>query len=97
MKRAVVNARVPLAKKERAQGVLNEIGSNTTDLINSAYDYLLVKGSLPIASSRAASTKKSFNEFVSRSTLEVDWGDDVEKSYKELLVEEKQTDYESLD
>ena len=37
----LVSARVPQAKKDASKGVLASLGANTSDLINSAFDYLL--------------------------------------------------------
>lgn len=41
----LVSARVPQAKKDASKGVLASLGVNTSDLINSAFDYLLERRS----------------------------------------------------
>ena len=42
----LVSARVPQAKKDASKGVLASLGANTSDLINSAFDYLLERREL---------------------------------------------------
>lgn len=44
---AMVSARVPVEIKKRGDQKLNEIGSTVTELVNSAYAYLLEHGELP--------------------------------------------------
>lgn len=44
---AMVAARVPIEVKEQGGKILEEIGSNPTDLINKAYAYVLKYGALP--------------------------------------------------
>jgi len=41
MGNSLVSARVSVAKREAAQGPLAALGATTSDLINSAFDYLL--------------------------------------------------------
>ena len=43
----MVSARVPVEIKKRGDQKLKEIGSSVTELVNSAYDYLLEHGRLP--------------------------------------------------
>lgn len=99
MKSAVVNARIPLAKKEAAARLLEAIGSTPSELINSAYDYLLKFGKLPDASSLnlKAQNGRSFEDFVALTTHEVDWDvAGIPLDYKEYVREGKRRDYESL-
>ena len=49
---AMVSARVPVEIKKRGDQKLKEIGSSVTELVNSAYDYLLEHGRLPKEESR---------------------------------------------
>lgn len=44
---SIVTARVPVEVKNQVSGVLESLGSNTTKLINAAFDYVLVTGKLP--------------------------------------------------
>ena len=44
---AIVSARVPVALKERGNGILRDIGCTPTQLINAAYQYLLSEHELP--------------------------------------------------
>lgn len=46
---SIVTARVPVEVKNQVSGVLESLGSNTTKLINAAFDYVLVTGKLPDA------------------------------------------------
>ena len=44
---AIVSARVPIALKERGNGILHDIGSTPTQLINAAYQFILAEHELP--------------------------------------------------
>ena len=44
---AIVSARVPIALKERGNGILHDIGSTPTQLINAAYQFVLAEHELP--------------------------------------------------
>ncbi len=44
---SIVTARVPAGIKEQGRMALEKIGSNPTELINAAYEYVLAKGELP--------------------------------------------------
>ena len=44
---SVVTARVPVEVKNQVSEVLESLGSNTTKLINAAFEYVLVTGKLP--------------------------------------------------
>lgn len=44
---AMVSARISVEKRDRANGLLKRIGATPTQLINTAYDYLLETGHLP--------------------------------------------------
>ena len=46
---AMVTARVPVEIKKRGDSKLKEIGSSATELVNSAYEYVLQTGKLPRA------------------------------------------------
>lgn len=46
---SVVTARVPVEVKNQVSEVLESLGSNTTKLINAAFEYVLVTGKLPDA------------------------------------------------
>ena len=52
---AMVSARVPVEIKKQGDAQLKKIGSSVTELVNSAYGYLLEHGSLPKAGMSAAS------------------------------------------
>ncbi len=102
MESAVINARVPVAKRDAAKGILQSLGKTPTDLINSAYDYLLSEGKLPAAHQAAPSVNEkqertdAFRSFVQDSTFSVDWGVDADVSYKDLLAQAREEKYESL-
>lgn len=44
---AMVSARVPVEIKKRGDSKLKEIGSSATELVNSAYEYVIEWGRLP--------------------------------------------------
>ncbi|MEC4175370.1 hypothetical protein VJ918_02000 [Adlercreutzia sp. R21] len=44
---AIVSARVPVALKERGNGILRDIGCTPTQLINAAYQFVLSEHELP--------------------------------------------------
>ena len=99
MESTVVNARVPVAKRDAAKSLLESMGKTTSDLINSAFDFLLVEGTLPIASGASANPARDmadFRNFAACSTLAVDWGEDASADYKELLAQALERDYERL-
>lgn len=95
MESALVNARIPLAKKETANELLKTLGFTQSELINSAYNYLLETKSLP-AVRETQRDVAAFEEFVANSSFAVDWGKESDRSYKDILREGKRADYESL-
>lgn len=93
----LVSARVTQAKKDAAQHALKSIGSNTSDLINSALDYVIAEKRLPPIGEETPSSLKEFREFEEKSTLRIDWGDDLKDGdYRSIIREGKIEDYESL-
>ena len=50
----VVTARVPAGVRQRGQEVLREIGSNTSELINAAFAYVIQERKLPKAKLKEA-------------------------------------------
>ena len=99
MKSSVVNARVPLAKKEAANNVLEAIGSTPSELINSAYDYLLKFGKLPSTEEgeNDRGQKQGFTDFLAQTSFAVDWRSaDIPHDYKDYIRNGKIRDYESL-
>lgn len=96
MESALVNARVPRAKKEAGASILESVGATTSELINSAYDYLLEHKELPTANN-APRNRASFADFATESTLNIDWGKHPEAfDYKRFMSEQRRNDYESL-
>ena len=97
MESILVNARIPIAKKEAAAAMLNAQGITTTELINAAYDFLIEHEELPTAKSNKKRTINSFSSFVDESTLDVNWScQEVFAVYKELIRKGKRADYERL-
>ena len=93
----LVSARVTQAKKDAAQDALKSIGSTTSDLINHALDYVIVERRLPSVGAETPSSLAEFREFEDRSTLRIDWGNELEDGdYRTLIREGKTSDYESL-
>lgn len=52
---SIVTARIPVEVKNQVSEVLESLGSNTTKLINAAFEYVLVTGRLPDAHEGAVS------------------------------------------
>ena len=98
MQDTLVSSRISLAKKEAGAEVLSSIGYTMSDLINSAVDYVIANKALPAvdAGSAHAHPARSFADFVSGSTLSIDWGEGV-VDYKDVLRSGKVADYERLD
>lgn len=98
MESVVVNARIPAAKRDTAKGILASLGKTTTDLINSAYDYLLAVGELPYCESAGNRAEKAadFQKLLEEATYPVDWGEDADRSYKDLLTEALEEKYGSF-
>lgn len=97
MESALVNARVPRAKKEAGASILKSVGATTSELINSAYDYLLEHKELPTANVAQARNRASFVDFAAESTLDINWGKHPEAfDYKRFMSEQRRNDYESL-
>ena len=67
---SIVTARIPVEVKNQVSEVLESLGSNTTQLINAAFEYVLVTGKLPDA--REESSLESSSKGVSRQLSEKD-------------------------
>ncbi len=100
---AIVTARVPVEIKERGNAILRKIGSSPTELINSAYEYVLREEKLPQATpvlselcgqhrSLTPEQKRHLKERMQKMTLKAPegWG---EKTFKELLNEAREERY----
>lgn len=93
----LVSARVPQAKRDASRGVLASLGANTSDLINSAFDYLLEKRELPAAAVPPRPSREELDAFLAASTIDVDWGGDApDGDYRAILRGGKRERYESL-
>ena len=99
MDNTLVSARVPRAKKERGAGVLASIGATTSDLINSAFDYVIAAKELPTVPKATAcdADAEGFAAFVGESTLDVAWPEGFEGDYKQLMAQMRAGAYEALD
>ena len=100
MDNTLVSARVPRAKKERGAGVLASIGATTSDLINSAFDYVIAAKELPSVRKAAPEVREdtdAFAAFVGASTLDVGWPEGFDGDYKQLMSRMRADEYESLD
>ena len=107
MDNTLVSARVPRAKKERGAGVLASIGATTSDLINSAFDYVIATKELPDAqkargsgasdASGAEAEAEAYAAFVGASTIAVAWPQSFNGDYKQLASRMRVDTYEALD
>lgn len=96
MDNTLISARVPRAKKERAASILASIGATTSDLINSAVEYVIANKALPAVKQPEARDAHGFEAFVNASTVAVAWPDDVDGDYKSLAARFRLADYEAL-
>ena len=97
MESTLVSARNTQAKKEAGVNLLASLGVSTSDLINSAFDYLLAHQALPANRETPAVTSADFARFVEASTLDIAWGDDAaDGDYRALMRDRRRADYESL-
>lgn len=93
----LVSARVPQGKKDASKSILLSLGANTSDLINSAFDYLLEKHALPMTEAPLRPTTEDVESFIADSTLDIDWGEDfTDGDYRSLVRDGKRARYESL-
>lgn len=95
MDNTLVSARVPRAKKERAGSVLTSMGATISDLINSAFDYVIETNELPCAKT-AADVTGDFASFVEATTLDINWPAGFDGDYKTLMANVRIEDYEAL-
>lgn len=96
MDATLVSARVARGKKEHGVEVLSSMGATVSDLINSAFDYVIAAKQLPIANEETARRTDEFAQFVERSTLDVNWPEGFDGNYKKLIAEGRLARYESL-
>jgi antitoxin component of RelBE/YafQ-DinJ toxin-antitoxin module len=101
---ALVSARVPVEIKRQGNSILEQIGSSPTQLVNTAYQYVIEHGELPLARQALKPAKRKLettqlNKIKARSLLMALPGcEDLldNKGIKEILAEGRQTSYESL-
>lgn len=96
MSTILVSARMPQAKKEATVRVLDSMGATVSDLINSAFDYVLEEHRLPGENARAHAERPPFDAFLEATTIKVAWPATAADNYREMLREGKLHDYESL-
>lgn len=95
MENTLVSARLSRAKKERGVGALSAIGATVSDLINSAFDYVIETNELPSARQGELRRDADFEAFVAESTVHIDWPDDA-SDYKAAMRRMRVADYEAL-
>ena len=101
---SIVTARVPVEIKDQVNAMLAQIGATPTQLINSAYEYVLDNGALPETKAAASAQHKALPAdresgllaIFERTTFRVPEAYWQGKSYKELIAEGKRADYEAL-
>ena len=101
----VVTARVPAGIKTRGVEVLHEIGSNTSELINAAFEYVIKERQLPRAQSGIPvaverktldpEQRKTLDEFMGsvKTPVPPEWAN---CSFEELLEQAMETRYAHL-
>ena len=71
---SIVTARVPVEVKNQVSEILESLGSNTTKLINAAFEYVLATGKLPDAHESASlesSAKRSSRQLSEKDKEEL--------------------------
>ena len=97
MKDALVSAMVSGSKRQAVEPILHRLGATASDLIESAFDYVLATENLPAAPGTAKTRQVDYAAFVRKSTLDIDWGEDaVDGDYRRLIRDGKTADYASL-
>lgn len=99
----MVSARIPDAVYEQAQFRLNEMGSNISELVGSAFEYVLQKGSLPSSYKDDASHKRKLSaqerellrKNLGKCTLNISLPDDIAKD-KRTAREARAAHHEAL-
>lgn len=101
---SIVTARVPTAIKEQGNAVLKKIGSTPTELVNSAYEYVLEREELPkstpslaeLSGQRRTLSKEQADKLrtmLKAATLKPPVGLREGKTFKELLNEARDERY----
>ena len=101
---ALVSARVPTEIKKQGNIILEKIGSSPTQLVNSAYQYIIDNGKLPSAEQELKPAKRKLdamqiNKIKARSLLMALPDSELAldgKDIKEVLAQKRRADYESL-
>jgi antitoxin component of RelBE/YafQ-DinJ toxin-antitoxin module len=101
---ALVSARVPIEIKTQGNAVLERIGSTPTQLVNSAYRYVIDHEALPSIKSEFSPAERTLskaqvNKLKARSLLMALPGLEFaldDRSLKEVLAEGRRAEYESL-
>lgn len=101
---AIVTARVPVEIKRQGNAVLKQIGSTPTELVNSAYAYVLEHGGLPTDRPKVCPGRRELNANQKdklirrgRNMLVKPGGDLLDgRPFKEVLSEMRYADYEAL-
>lgn len=97
MESAMVNARVPQAKRDLGLSVLESIGATTTELINGAFDYLIENRALPQGQCSKERDVEAFREFVKGATLQIEWSQNADElDYQDAFEKEAEATYEAL-
>lgn len=100
----MVSSRIPASLRDRVNTRLKEIGSNPTELINKAYEYVDVTGELPQSQTTLTpgtrhltqEQKDSLAAAFSRETFAVPESYFTGKTYDDILEAELRNSYEAL-
>jgi addiction module RelB/DinJ family antitoxin len=103
-KAALVSARVPIEIKKQGNAILENIGSTPTQLVNSAYQYVINHGALPVIQqelkpARRVLSAAQANRIKARTLLMALPGSELNMDVRELktfIAEGRRADYEAL-
>lgn len=101
---ALVSARVPIEIKKQGNAILKQIDSTPTQLVNSAYQYVIEHGALPqvkpeLKPEKRTLSKTQANKLKARQLLMSLPGAEQaldNKDFKVTLAEGRRADYESF-
>ena len=99
-----VTARVPAEIKEQGNAILREIGATPTELVNSAYAYVMREKRLPVPTKPfptgkrvlSPEQKEKVRRLIEQTTFDVPEEEWAGRTYKEIIAEGKAADYEAL-
>jgi hypothetical protein len=104
----IVTARLPQEIKKQGNEVFAQQGTTPSRVINELYAYVVATGELPDLKSKPAALnsgapliltpemKRKLAIVRDTTSLNIDWGSDIDKPYSQLIEEGRRSAYEAL-